>query len=284
MRSKIILMSIVVPLALTGCGSAESGGAGASGGSSREADSPRSLEGRWKLLAAEDVRADADAAVAAPHPLSRTVLPLSIKTIVIDPGHGGKQTGAISDSGMSEKEITLDVALRLRRLMEKSPFEVFLTRQTDQTIPLEKRVAFANSKNAVLFVSIHVNWMEPRDIRGLETYFVGPSDDPATLNLASMENRESNYSFADYRRILEKLMTWRDEGRRADGSPKAGGHRLERRTDLRDRGERRDGPASASRRPDVDPDDGRRLPGLPRSVRPPRRFSPSIPEASAFPA
>jgi N-acetylmuramoyl-L-alanine amidase len=144
------------------------------------------------------------------------VLPLSIKTIVIDPGHGGKQTGAISDSGMSEKEITLDVALRLRRLMEKSPFEVFLTRQTDQTIPLEKRVAFANSKNADLFVSIHVNWMEPRNIRGLETYFVGPSDDPATLNLASMENRESNYSFADYRRILEKIYvdTRREESRR----------------------------------------------------------------------
>ncbi|MGE5302394.1 MAG: N-acetylmuramoyl-L-alanine amidase family protein [Alphaproteobacteria bacterium] len=155
-------------------------------------------------------------ALAAPEPLDRAVLPLSVKTIVIDPGHGGKQTGAISDSGMAEKEITLDVALRLRRLMEKTPFEVFMTRQTDQTLPLEKRVAFANSKNADLFVSIHVNWMEPRTIRALETYFVGPSDDPATLNLARMENRESNYSFADYRRILEKIYVdaRRDESRR----------------------------------------------------------------------
>jgi N-acetylmuramoyl-L-alanine amidase len=157
-----------------------------------------------------------DMAVAAPQPLNRAVLPLSVKTIVIDPGHGGKQTGAISDSGMAEKEITLDVALRLRRLMEKAPFEVFLTRQTDQTIALEKRVAFANSKDADLFVSIHVNWMEPRNIRALETYFVGPSDDPATLNLARMENRESNYSFADYRRILEKIYVdaRREESRR----------------------------------------------------------------------
>lgn len=157
-----------------------------------------------------------DVAVAAPQPLSRAVLPLSIKTIVIDAGHGGKQSGAISDSGMSEKEITLDVALRVRRLMEKTPFEIFLTRQTDQTIPLEKRVAFANSKNADLFVSIHVNWMEPRNIRALETYFVGPSDDPATLNLARMENRESNYSFSDYRRILEKIYVdaRREESRR----------------------------------------------------------------------
>jgi N-acetylmuramoyl-L-alanine amidase len=146
-----------------------------------------------------------DAALAAPQPLSPDVVPLSIKTVVIDAGHGGKQSGAISDSGMAEKEITLDVALRLRRLMAKSPFETYLTRETDQTMPLEKRVAFANSKNADLFVSIHVNWMEPRTIRALETYFVGPSNDPATLNLARMENRESNSSFSDYRRILEKI-------------------------------------------------------------------------------
>jgi N-acetylmuramoyl-L-alanine amidase len=157
-----------------------------------------------------------DTTAAPPQPLDRAVLPLSIKTIVIDAGHGGKQTGAISDSGISEKEITLDVALRLRRLMEKSPFEVFLTRQTDQTIPLEKRVEFANAKKADLFVSIHVNWMEPRNIRALETYFVGPSDDPATLNLARMENRESNYSFSDYRRILDKIYVdaRREESRR----------------------------------------------------------------------
>jgi len=168
------------------------------------------------LSANDNALAEADVAVSTPRPLSRAVVPLSIKTIVIDPGHGGKQTGAISDSGVAEKEITLDVALRLHRLMEKAPFEVFLTREADQTIPLEKRVTFANSKNADLFVSIHVNWMEPRDIRGPETYFVGPSDDPATLNIASIENKESIYSFTDYRRILEKIYvdTRREESRR----------------------------------------------------------------------
>jgi N-acetylmuramoyl-L-alanine amidase len=89
--------------------------------------------------------------------------------------------------------------------MQNGPFDVFLTRETDRTLTLEKRVAFANSKNADVFVSIHVNWMEPRDIRGLETYFVGPTDDPAAINLASIENRESTYSFADYRHMLEKI-------------------------------------------------------------------------------
>jgi N-acetylmuramoyl-L-alanine amidase len=189
---------------------------------------------------ASDAIGETDVAVSTPQPLSRAVLPLSIKTIVIDPGHGGKQSGAISDSGVSEKEITLDVALRLRRLMEKAPFEVFLTRETDQTIPLEKRVAFANSKNADLFVSIHVNWMEPRDIRGLETYFVGPSDDPATVNLASMENRESSYSFSDYRRILDKIYidTRREESRRLARSIQTELYQSVRQTnpDIEDRG------------------------------------------------
>lgn len=152
----------------------------------------------------------------APRPLNRSVFSLSVKKVVIDAGHGGKQTGAVSESGVSEKEITLDIALRLRRLMEKSSFEVTLTRQADETLSLEKRVAFANGANADLFVSIHVNWMEPRRLRPLETYFVGPSDDPAVIKLVSMENHESGYSLADYRQLLEKVYihTRRDESRR----------------------------------------------------------------------
>jgi N-acetylmuramoyl-L-alanine amidase len=153
---------------------------------------------------------------AAPRPLNRSMFPLSVRKIVIDAGHGGSQHGAISDSGVSEKEITLDIALRLRRLMSQGSFEVILTRQTDQTVSLEKRVAFANHNNADLFVSIHVNWMEPRRIRPLETYFVGPTDDPAVIKLVSMENQESGYSLSDYRQLLEKVYihTRREESRR----------------------------------------------------------------------
>ena len=151
--------------------------------------------------------------LSTPYRINRAVLPLSVKRIVIDPGHGGKQHGAISESGVSEKDITLDIALRLRRLMENAPFEVLMTRQTDETLPLEKRVAFANTNNADLFVSIHVNWMEPREIRPLETYYVGATNDPAVIKLAGIENRDSGYSLADYRRLLEKIYldTRRDE-------------------------------------------------------------------------
>jgi N-acetylmuramoyl-L-alanine amidase len=155
------------------------------------------------------------AASSLPHALDREVIPLAIKRIVIDAGHGGKQPGAISESGVSEKDVTLDIALRLRRLLDKAPFEVLMTRQGDQTMTLDKRVAFANSNRADLFISIHINWTEPREIRPLETYFVGPSDDPATMKLARMENQESGYSLSEYRRVLEKIYidTRRDESR-----------------------------------------------------------------------
>jgi len=142
--------------------------------------------------------------LATPRPIDRGTIPLSVKRIVLDPGHGG-EPGTTADSGVTEKEITLDVALRLRRLLAQEPYEVLLTRQADRPIRLDKRVAFANENKADLFVSIHVNWMEPRTIRALETYYVGPTDDPATLKLASMENKDSGYSLSDYKKILEKI-------------------------------------------------------------------------------
>jgi N-acetylmuramoyl-L-alanine amidase len=143
--------------------------------------------------------------LSTPHRLNRAALPLAVKRIVIDPGHGGKQHGAISESGVSEKDITLDIALRLRRLMENTPLEALMTRETDETLQLEQRVEFANANNADLFVSIHVNWMEPREIRPLETYYVGATNDPALIKLARFENRDSGYSLADYRRLLDKI-------------------------------------------------------------------------------
>jgi len=147
---------------------------------------------------------ESTAPLSHPRPIDRNAIPLSIKTIVIDPGHGG-EPGAISETGVTEKEITLDVALRLRRLLKDGPFEVLLTRETDRRLGLDKRVAFANEHKADLFVSIHVNWMEPHSVRALETYYVGPTDDPATLRLASRENKESDYSLSDYKQILEKI-------------------------------------------------------------------------------
>lgn len=151
-----------------------------------------------------DQTPEAAVPLSHPRPFDRAAIPLSVKRIVIDPGHGG-EPGASSESGVEEKNITLDVALRLRRLMAREPYEVLLTRSADRSVPLDKRVSFANENKADLFVSIHVNSMEPRTIRALETYYVGPTDDPATLKLTSIENKNSGYSLADYKKILEKI-------------------------------------------------------------------------------
>jgi N-acetylmuramoyl-L-alanine amidase len=182
---------------------------------SRGKESGQPATGATTKLSAAAISRPVKSAVplAAPHRVSRAVLPLSVKRIVIDPGHGGKQHGAISESGVSEKDITLDIALRLRDLMKSAPFEALLTREKDETLRLENRVDFANAKNADLFVSIHVNWVEPREIRPLETYYVGATNDPGAMKLASIENRDSGYSLGEYRRLLEKIYldTRRDE-------------------------------------------------------------------------
>ena len=151
-----------------------------------------------------------------PRPLDRVVFPLSVRKVVIDPGHGGAQHGAVSESGMAEKEISLDIALRLRRLLEGASFEVLMTRETDEAVGLDKRADFANASSADLFVSIHLNWMPVQGLRALETYFLGPTDDPAVTKLAARENRDSGYSLSEYRLLLEKIYmdARRDESRR----------------------------------------------------------------------
>jgi N-acetylmuramoyl-L-alanine amidase len=151
-----------------------------------------------------DSTPESEVPLSHPRPIDRAAIPLSVKTIVIDAGHGG-EPGTTAASGITEKEITLDVALRLRRLLKDAPFKVLLTRERDRAISLEKRVSFANDNKADLFLSIHVNWMEPHSIRALETYYVGPTDDPAALTLASRENKDSGYSLSDYKKILEKI-------------------------------------------------------------------------------
>jgi N-acetylmuramoyl-L-alanine amidase len=148
-----------------------------------------------------------------PQPLNRAVFPLSVKRIVIDPGHGGDEPGAVSSSGIAEKEITLDIALRLHRLMDEAPFDVLLTRHDDRAVPLSERATFANAHGGDIFVSIHVNWTNAPELRPLETYYLGPPNDPASIQVASRENRESDYSLASFRRLLEKIYL---DGRRSE--------------------------------------------------------------------
>ena len=114
-----------------------------------------------------------------------------IHRIVIDPGHGGHDTGTISAGGMREKDLVLDVARRLRGYIKHSypSVEVILTRDSDRFVALEERTAIANSRKADLFISIHANASPSRVASGVETYFVSPDRVPAEdLQTAAREN------------------------------------------------------------------------------------------------
>jgi N-acetylmuramoyl-L-alanine amidase len=113
----------------------------------------------------------------------------SFRTIVIDPGHGGKDPGARGQRGTEEKDITLKVALKLRDLMSKQPgIRVLMTRDRDQFVELEDRARFANGQEADLFVSIHVNSHPQRSVKGIEIYHFGEAKDQRALEVAAREN------------------------------------------------------------------------------------------------
>jgi N-acetylmuramoyl-L-alanine amidase len=138
-------------------------------------------------------------------PLSR-MLGLKIRTIMIDPGHGGTDPGTIGKMGTKEKDITLDIARRLRTLLVQSGrTRVLLTRDDDSTVPLTRRVALAQEAKTDLFISVHLNYIPQQPINIIETYYFGPSDDKKTLKLAEQENRGSEYGLSDFREIMEKL-------------------------------------------------------------------------------
>ena len=114
------------------------------------------------------------------------------KVVVIDPGHGGHDPGAIGPGHLYEKNVVLDIALKLKKILSSDPhLEVYLTRDKDVFIPLEERTAIANSKNADLFVSIHANASSSRSARGIETYFLNWTDNEEAMKVAARENRIS---------------------------------------------------------------------------------------------
>ncbi len=115
--------------------------------------------------------------------------------IVIDPGHGGRDPGAIGPSGLKEKTVTLAIARKLKASLErKYGYRVVLTRNSDRFIELDERTVIANSMKADLFVSIHVNSSPYRSARGLETYFLSPARSKDELATAARENMIAAHS------------------------------------------------------------------------------------------
>jgi len=123
-------------------------------------------------------------------------LGLGVSRIVIDPGHGGHDPGAMGN-GVSEAELVLDVALRLEKLLQKQPgTDVVLTRRTDDFVSLSERTAIANRQSADLFLSIHANASEDGSARGIETYFLNFANNLTAAAVAARENAASGQAMA----------------------------------------------------------------------------------------
>ena len=135
-------------------------------------------------------------------------LALGVRRVVIDPGHGGKDYGAPGYlKGVHEKKVVLQIANRLAQKIRKElKLEVILTRKGDRFLTLEERTAFANTKNADLFISIHTNASRDRRAYGIETYFLNLATDEEAIRVAAMENATSTKNISDLQKILYDLM------------------------------------------------------------------------------
>jgi N-acetylmuramoyl-L-alanine amidase len=132
---------------------------------------------------------------------------LKIKRIVIDPGHGGHDPGAVGPTGLREKTVTLQVAQKLKAELEQDGFEVFLTRDQDRFISLESRARFANRQKGDLFISLHCNAHKNRKLRGVETYTLNVTSNRYAIRLAARENASSERSVSDLQFVLADLAT-----------------------------------------------------------------------------
>jgi N-acetylmuramoyl-L-alanine amidase len=129
-----------------------------------------------------------------------------ITKIVLDPGHGGHDPGAVGKRGLYEKDVVLDIGLKLRKILSKNKnVKVFMTRDKDVFIPLEARTAFANSKGADIFISIHANASPNRTARGIETYILNWTDEEEAIRVAARENAIS------LKRMKEHMKRYKSE-------------------------------------------------------------------------
>lgn len=127
--------------------------------------------------------------------------------VVIDPGHGGKDPGTVGAKGLEEKEVVLDVAQRLHRLLtQRDHIEPLLTRSDDRFVSLEERTTFAQQRGADLFVSIHVNSSPKRHTKGLEVYVLGHASDADASATAARENEEPGEGAKDVTALIQTIL------------------------------------------------------------------------------
>jgi len=165
---------------------------------------PASTAAKSRVVAAKSMR-EAEPTSNGDRSLIRA-LGLKIGKIVIDPGHGGYDTGTIGPNGMLEKDLVLDVSRRLGKLLEaRLGAEVVFTRRDDTFIPLETRTVIANQEQADLFVSVHANASHDPDARGVETYYLNFTSSPEALEVAARENAASAQDIHELQDLVKKI-------------------------------------------------------------------------------
>ena len=181
-----------------------------------EAIAPKESSRNKKKVVDPSLRASASTSVATTtHTAAPTAtgersliraLGLKIGKIVVDAGHGGHDTGTIGPNGLLEKDVVLDVALKLGKLLQdKLGAEVVYTRDDDTFIPLETRTAIANKEQADLFISIHANSSGDSSARGVETYYLNFTTRADALEVAARENAVSEQSIHELQDLVKKI-------------------------------------------------------------------------------
>ncbi len=134
------------------------------------------------------------------------VLGLKVGRVVIDPGHGGGDTGTVGPSGLKEKDLVLALSKRLKILLEERlGTDVVLTRDTDKFVPLEERTAIANQLGADLFISVHANSSKIRRVTGVETFYLNLTSNAEEREVASRENAGSQRNIRELEDLLKQI-------------------------------------------------------------------------------
>ncbi len=133
-------------------------------------------------------------------------LGLGIRRVVLDPGHGGQDPGAIGRKGQKEKDVVLAVSAELKSLLVAGGLEVTMTRESDIAVPLENRTVIANQQKADLFVSIHANANRNRKKKGVQTFYLNFSPDPQVNEVAALENATSTKTIGEMQDTLKKIV------------------------------------------------------------------------------
>jgi N-acetylmuramoyl-L-alanine amidase len=194
-------------------GTQEASNSGANSLPSPRKTLPSAKKSKSYKPSAADAKPDLVRPASVPQPtrdgqatLTRT-LGLKIGRIVIDPGHGGHDTGTIGPTGLMEKDLCLDVALRLGKIIEQRlpGADVIYTRSDDTFVPLEERTSIANQAKADLFISIHANSSRDSGARGIETYYLNMKGSAEAMEVAARENATAQEGVHDLESLVKKI-------------------------------------------------------------------------------